>query len=91
MYQENLNPEQVAVLSHVRNLIGAHTNRPAENCLMILDSMDLKLLLMLSTNGALVPEILHTAKCMSNGNVKSYQEMSYLMENVSGTTETLEQ
>jgi hypothetical protein len=90
VYQENLSQEQAAVLSHARNLIGAHTYQVAENCLMILNSTDLKLLHLLSTSGALAPEILHTAKYMSNGNVKYYQEMNYLMESVSGTMATLE-
>jgi hypothetical protein len=91
VYQENLNPVPQDELSHVRNLIGMYTNRPVESYLMILSCMDLKLLLSLSTSGALDQEILHTAKYMSNGNVRSYHEMNCLMESVSGTTETLEQ
>jgi hypothetical protein len=58
---------------------------------MILKSTDLKALHLLSTSGALVPEILHTAKSMSNGNVRFCQDMNYLMASASGTTVTLEQ
>jgi hypothetical protein len=91
VYQEDLNSDPQEELSHVRNLIGAYTNRPVESYLMILSCMDLKLLLSLYTSGALDQEILHTAKYMSNGNVRSYHEMNCLMESVSGTTATSEQ
>ena len=90
MYQENLSLEQAEELSHVRKLIGDTINPLAENSWMILNSMDLKHLHLLSTSGALVPEILHTARWKSNGNVKCYQEMNFLMENVFGTTVTSE-
>jgi len=90
VYQENLNPEQQEELSLVRNLIGDTTSRLAENSLMILSYMELKHLLSLYTSGASVQEILHTAKFMSNGSVKSYREMNSLMESVSGTMATLE-
>ncbi len=90
MYQENYWPEPNEKLSRVRNQIGNLINHPAESCFMILKDTDLNLLHLLSINGALVQEILHTAKSMSNGNVRSYHEMNCLMESVSGTMATLE-
>jgi len=91
VYQENLNPEQAEELLRVRNLIGDTINPLAENSWMILNSMDIRHLHLLSTSGALVPEILRTAKWKSNGNVKCYQEMNSLMGNVFGTTVISEQ
>jgi hypothetical protein len=90
VYQENYFPEPNEELSRVRNQIGDLIGHPAESCLMILKDTDLHLLHLLSINGAMAPEILHTAKSMSNGNVKFCQDMNYLMESVSGTMVTLE-
>jgi len=84
--QENYYPEINEELSHVRKLIGATISPAAANYLMILKSSDINLLHSLSTSGATELETLLTAKSMSSGNVKFYQEMKHLMENVNGTT-----
>jgi len=68
---------------------GDHIRPPVENSLMILSCTDLDHLLLLYTNGVQAQEILHIAKSKSNGNVRSYQEMNFLMESVSGTMATL--
>jgi len=91
VYQENLNPVQPDELLRVKSLIGDFISHPVESCLMILKDTDLKLLLLLSTSGASAQETLHTAKYMSNGNVRFCQDMNYLMESVSGTMVTSEQ
>jgi hypothetical protein len=90
VYQENLSQDHQEELLHVRNLIGEVISPVAESCLMILKNTDVRLLRLLSISGASELETLHTAKSMSNGNVKSFQEMKRLMENVSGTMATLE-
>jgi hypothetical protein len=90
VFQESYNLGEPEELLHARNLIGEAIDPLAENSWMILNYMDLKHLHLLSTSGASVPEILHTAKLKSNGNAKCYQEMNFLMENVYGTMATLE-
>jgi hypothetical protein len=83
--------ELSAELKLEESLIGELTHPHAENYLMILSYTDLKFLLLLSMTGYTEKECLHIGKCRSNGNVKSFQEMKHLMENVSGTMATLEQ
>lgn len=90
MYQKNLNQDHQEELLHARSLIGEVTSPAAESCLMILKNTDVRLLRLLSISGASELETLHTAKSMSSGNVKFFQEMNSLMESVSGTMVTSE-
>jgi hypothetical protein len=83
--------EQSAELRLEESLIGELTHPHAENYLMILSYTDLKHLLLLSMTGYSEKECLLIGKSKSNGNVKFFQEMKLLMENVSGTMVTSEQ
>jgi len=86
VYREKQLQESLENKLQGKNLTGSTIVHPVKSYLMILDSTDLTHLLSLSISGVSVQEILHTARLKSNGNVKSYQEMKLLLENVSGIT-----
>lgn len=88
MYQEQKYPDLSDEGLLQEKVTGDHIQPPAENSLMILSCTDLEHLLLLYTNGVPAQGILHIAKSKSNGQMKSYQEMLRLKENVFGTMVT---
>lgn len=93
MYHENQYPDLSEEGLLAQKVAGDHISPPAENYLMILSCTDLEHLCMLYTNGVTVPEILHIAKCKSNGQQNAYREMKQLLglANVYGTMDKSEQ
>jgi len=90
MYQEQKYPDLSDEGLLQEKVTGDHIQPPAENSLMILSCTDLEHLLLLYTNGVQAQEILHIARCKSNGQVRSYLEMRHLSGSVFGITGTSE-
>jgi hypothetical protein len=89
--QENLNPEQAAVLSLAKSLIGEPIFLLAESCLTTSTNTEVTTSHFSFTAGVSGRVILRTVKSLTNGRVKCCLEMSFPMENVSGTMATSEQ